>query len=99
MAYKIRMSYEFERWLTEIRNDQAKARLLARLKRVQRGLIGDTRALSGGLHELREHFGAGWRMYYVWRPPNTVIMLTGGLKGSQAKDILRARRIAAGLEE
>jgi len=99
LTYKIRTSLEFEQWLASIKDDQAKARLIVRLKRVQLGLIGDSRSLGGGLQELREHFGAGWRMYYVWLPPNTIVMLTGGSKRSQTNDISRARRLATCLEE
>lgn len=69
-------------------------RLARRLEKVSRGQLGDVKPVGGGVHEMREFFGAGWRMYYVEREGILIIMLGGGDKSSQAKDIQRARQLA-----
>jgi len=71
-----------------------------RLDKAARGLLGDDVAPVGeGVSEMREHFGAGWRMYYVIRGNQLVIMLGGGNKSSQSKDIKTAKKRAKQLED
>jgi putative addiction module killer protein len=74
-------------------------RLARRLDKAQRGNLGNIKSLGGGLFEMREHFGPGWRMYYLQREETLIVMLGGGDKSSQAADISKAATIAATIEE
>jgi len=74
-------------------------RLLRRLEKAQRGLLGDVASVGEGVFEMREFFGPGWRMYYVQRGEMLIVMLGGGDKSSQKTDIAAARALAASLAE
>ncbi len=74
-------------------------RLARRLEKVQRGTLGDVQPVGDGVHEMREHFGPGWRMYYVQRGAVLIVMLGGGTKRTQDADIKAAKARAASLEE
>jgi len=74
-------------------------RLARRLEKVQSGNLGDVRSVGNGVFEMREHFGQGWRMYYVQRGSLIVVMLGGGEKPTQEKDIAAAKTLAAVLED
>lgn len=74
-----------------------RTRLLKWLTKVQLGNLGDVKAVGGGVMEMREFFGPGWRMYYVQRGDILIVMLGGGDKSSQAADIEAARALAATL--
>lgn len=87
----------FSRWLDDLRDDRARARVLARIHRLAFGNAGDARPIGGGLSELRIDHGPGYRIYFVRRGPTLVILLAGGDKGSQSRDILRARQLANAL--
>jgi putative addiction module killer protein len=65
----------------------------------QRGLLGDVAPVGDGVYEMREFFGPGWRMYYVQRGTQLIIMLGGGDKRSQTADIAAARALATRLQE
>lgn len=71
-----------------------KVRLLARLRKASRGNLGDIKAVGEGVWEMREFFGPGWRMYYVQKGNVLIVMLGGGDKSSQAKDIRAAQLMA-----
>lgn len=81
-----------------LRDLRARQRLAARLRKASLGNLGDVKPVGGGVHEMREHFGPGWRMYYVQRGDVLIVMLGGGDKSSQSADISRAIRLAAQLE-
>lgn len=70
----------------------------ARLRKVQLGNLGDVKPVGEGVYEIREHFGPGWRMYYVQRDEVLIVMLGGGDKSTQAADIAKAVKIAATIE-
>ena len=63
------------------------------------GNLGDVKAVGNCVVEMREHFGAGWRMYYVQRGETLIVMLGGGGKSTQSADIAKAVKLAAKLEE
>jgi putative addiction module killer protein len=90
---------EFDAWLEGLRDKQTKVRLVARLRKAQLGNLGDVKAVGGEVYEMREHFGPGWRMYFARRGDVLVIMLGGGDKSSQTKDIAKACELAARLED
>ena len=97
--YTIRSLPEFTGWLSGLKDRTVQRRLLVRLRKVALGNLGDVRPVGEGVFEMREHFGAGWRMYYVQRGQVLVVMLGGGNKSTQPADIARAIRLAATLEE
>ena len=76
----------------------AAQRLIARLRKAMLGNLGDVKPVGSGVYEMREHFGPGWRMYYVQRGAVLIVMLGGGAKSSQTKDIATAVKRAADLE-
>lgn len=90
---------EFDDWFEGLRDRQARFRLLRRLEKAQRGLLGDVAPVGGGVYEMREFFGPGWRMYYIQRDEIFIVMLGGGDKSSQTEDIAAAKSLAATLEE
>ena len=81
----------FERWLAGLRDQTARARIRARLDRLSLGNAGDRVALGGGLSELRLHFGPGYRLYYAVIKHDKLLLLWGGNKRTQARDIPRAK--------
>ena len=74
-------------------------RLVTRLKKVSRGNLGDVQSVGEGVSEMREHFGKGWRMYFVQRGSVLVVMLGGGDKSTQARDIVKAIAMSKTLED
>ena len=95
--FTVRSTPEFDAWLAGLRDGLARKRLLVRLRKVQLGNLGDVSAVGAGVFEMREHFGPGWRMYYVQHGAVLIVMLGGGNKSSQASDIAAARKLAATL--
>ncbi len=86
-------SATFRRWIRGLGDRAAVARINARLRGVSLGHMGDTRAVGEGLFEMRLHHGPGYRLYCL-RDGDTVVVLCGGDKGSQRRDIERAGRMA-----
>ena len=89
----------FDTWLDGLKDRVARLRLSRRLDRVQRGNLGDVKPVGDGIFEMREFFGPGWRMYYAEKGDTLIIMLGGGDKGSQQKDIAKAKQLYAQLED
>ena len=83
---------EFAAWVVELRDQQAAARIAARIQRLALGLFGDCRPLREGVWELRVDWGPGYRVYYARSGKRIVLLLTGGDKRSQSADIRRAVR-------
>ncbi len=93
MSYDLKKTSDFERWFKGIKDIQTKARIVLRIKQVSMGNFGDHKSLGSGLSELRLFFGSGYRIYYTVKKGQVVILLAGGDKSSQAKDIKKARHI------
>ena len=90
---------QFDAWFDALRDGMTKRRLVARLRKVQLGNLGDVKPVAAGVFEMRESFGPGWRMYYVQRGAVVVVMLGGGDKSTQSSDITTAKRLADTIEE
>jgi putative addiction module killer protein len=95
---QIRQSVSFRKWLVRLEDRTAKARLVRRIERLAGGNAGDHRFLGAGLFEMRDDFGPGYRIYYMHRGDELIILLVGGDKASQARDILRARQMIEQLD-
>jgi len=91
---EVRQTEAFERWFGQLRDRRAKERIQARVRRLSLGHAGDTRPVGEGVLELRIHAGPGHRVYFVRRGALLVILLAGGDKGSQERDIARAKSLA-----
>lgn len=85
----------YARWFAALRDPQAKARVLTRLRRLSLGNFGDSKALGSGLNEMRIDYGPGYRIYFARRGDTLVLLLTGGDKSRQRADIEQARALAA----
>lgn len=92
---EVRESTTFSRWLSGLRDPRARARVLARIDRLAEGNLGDIKPIGGGLSELRIHYGPGYRIYLMQQGKRLVLLLCGGDKGTQSRDIDAAKRIAA----
>lgn len=88
-------SAAFDDWLSDLRDGGAKARILARIRRLSLGNPGDVKPVGEGISEMRIDHGPGYRVYYMQRGPLLAILLCGGDKSTQAKDIAKAKEIAA----
>lgn len=84
----------FLRWLERLKDTQARAAIVLRLRQVQAGHLGDVRNLGRGLHEMRWHLGPGYRVYFSKKGPDWLLLLAGGNKSTQARDIEQARQLA-----
>lgn len=95
--YQVQQTDVFSKWLSKLRDRKATARMLARIESLRQGNTGDSKSLGSGLHELRIHFGPGYRIYFTRKAGLVVLLLCGGDKSSQSKDIARARDILSEL--
>ena len=96
---EIRQTEEFASWLRNLRDRRARARILVRIDRLRLGLLGDVKPVGQGLSELRVHYGPGYRVYFLKKGEQLVILLAGGDKRAQQRDIRRAASLAAVLEQ
>jgi putative addiction module killer protein len=87
-------SRRFETWLRDLADKKARARILARLTAAAQGHFGDCKALGDGLSEMRVHVGAGYRLYFVRTGATVYVMLAGGDKSTQSRDIVAAKAMA-----
>ena len=97
--YTIKRTDEFNAWLLALKDGLTHRRLLARLRKATQGNLGDVKSVGTGVFEMREHFGLGWRMYYIQRGTVLLVMLGGGGKSSQTADIAKAVKLAATMEK
>ena len=96
---EIRQTVVFARWLRGLRDMQGRARIQMRLDRIERGLLGDVKPVGESVSEMRSDYGPGYCVYYVQRGPTLVILLCGGDKGTQSRDISAAKTMAADWKE
>jgi putative addiction module killer protein len=91
---EVRQTAEFSGWLRRLRDAEAAARIVARLRRMEQGNPGDVKSVGNGVMEMRIAYGPGYRIYYVHRGAQIVILLCGGDKRTQRQDIKRAQALA-----
>lgn len=96
--YSIRPLPQFTNWLDSLSDVALRAVVVARIARLERGLMGDVEPVGDGVSELRIHVGAGWRVYFTQRGAQLIILLAGGSKRTQKSDIKRAKELAALLD-
>lgn len=91
--YQLQSTDVFDEWLRKLRDRKGRARVLARLESAQLGNLGDVKAVGGGVREMRVHAGPGYRVYFSQRGRVLLLLLCGGDKSSQTRDIAQAQRI------
>jgi putative addiction module killer protein len=96
---EVRQTAAFRLWLDGLADKRATERIAQRVVRLQSGLIGDSKPVGEGVSELRIDYGPGYRVYFVQRRRVLIILLCGGDKSSQRRDINRAKVLAATLED
>ena len=96
---EIRKTERFARWIDSLRDIRGRARILARIERLAGGNRGDVKRIRGGISELRIDYGPGYRVYFKKRGRELIILLAGGDKSTQARDIEAALRLARNLTE
>lgn len=96
---EIRKTDVFAEWLDGLRDIRARARIQARIGRLAAGNPGDVEPVGEGVSELRINYGPGYRVYFRQRGQELIVLLAGGDKSSQAKDIKAALRLARNLSE
>lgn len=94
---EIRKTEHFANWLDNLRDIQAKARVLVRIERLASGNAGDVKPVGEGVSEMRINYGPGYRVYFTQRGSELIILLAGGDKSSQPRDIKAAVRLAQNL--
>ncbi|EHU1441321.1 type II toxin-antitoxin system RelE/ParE family toxin [Acinetobacter baumannii] len=97
--YQVLLTDEFDQWLNGLRDSLTKRRLARRLEKVQSGNLGDIKPVGEGVWEMREFFGPGWRMYYIQHGDVIIVMLGGGDKSTQQRDIAKAIELSKTLED
>ena len=95
--FEVRQTEAFARWFSKLRDHRAKARIEIRIDRLSLGLAGDVKPVGEGLSELRIDYGPGYRIYFVRQGHTVVVLLAGGDKGSQDRDIATALALARSL--
>ncbi|OIQ69757.1 hypothetical protein GALL_486380 [mine drainage metagenome] len=88
----------FDAWFAGLRDFRAKARIAARIRRAEEDNLGDCAAVGEGVSEMRIHYGQGYRVYFIQRGMELVILLAGGDKTTQSKDIKAAQSLAREIE-
>jgi putative addiction module killer protein len=94
---EVRRTELFSQWMRELRDSKARARIQTRIDRLQLGLCGDVKPAGEGISELRIDYGPGYRVYFIQRGKQFVILLAGGDKRTQDRDIKTAQALARDL--
>jgi putative addiction module killer protein len=95
---EIQQTSVFAAWFAGLRDKTVRGRITARIERLQLGNPGDVKPVGEGLSELRLDFGPGYRIYFTRRGEQIILLLCGGTKSGQSRDIAQAKKIAAELE-
>ena len=96
--YRIKMLPTFTHWMNNLADATVRGAVVARIRRLEHGLMGDVSPIGEGISELRIHVGAGWRIYFTQRGAQLIVLLAGGSKRTQKTDIKHAKEKAALLD-
>jgi putative addiction module killer protein len=96
--YEVSELAEFTDWFEDLKDTNAKSRILVRLRRFSLGNLGDVKSVGQGVWEARLDYGPGYRVYFVKRGETIIILLCGGTKSRQQRDIEKAQKLAEELE-
>ena len=96
---QVRQTRQFSKWFTGLRDTRARARITVRIDRLALGNPGDVKPVGESISELKISYGPGYRIYYVEKGEELAILLCGGHKGSQRRDIAAAKALAKELED
>ena len=91
---ELKQTETFRKWRAKLKDERARALIASRLDRLAFGHAGDAEPIGEGISELRIHHGPGYRVYFQRRGNTIIVLLCGGDKGSQDKDIKAAKRLA-----
>ena len=95
--FEVRQTESYERWFSSLRDRATKVRVDVRIRRLSLGIPGDVRPVGEGVSELRVNFGPGYRIYFIQKDRNVIVLLAGGDKSSQGRDIVEAKTLARSL--
>ncbi len=98
MTLLVKQTDTFRKWEQALGDRRARALIAARLNRIAYGLLGDVKSVGDGVSEIRIHHGPGYRIYFTRRGDEIIVLLSGGDKSSQKRDIAAARILAAQLD-
>ncbi|PJI49073.1 MAG: addiction module antitoxin RelB [Pseudomonas sp.] len=98
MTYQLKQTAQFDHWLSGLRDARGKVAILRRLDRVRSGHFGDFRSVGIGVSEIRLDIGPGYRVYFTRRGDVVILLLCGGDKSSQQRDIKLAQQLAGAIE-
>ena len=97
--YEIKSTKTFSLWLMKLKDMKGRIAIARRIERMEYGHFGDVKSLGGSISELRMKTGPGYRVYFTKREEKIIILLVGGDKSSQSKDIEKARKILKEIED
>jgi putative addiction module killer protein len=92
--YKVQQTHKFSQWLIKLKDIRARIAIARRLERAQVGNLGDVKSVGENIYEMRVDLGPGYRLYYTIRGDELIILLVGGDKSTQTKDIEKAKTMA-----
>ena len=96
---EIRQTESYRKWFASLKDRNARARINIRIRRLSLGNPGDVKSIGSGISELRIKYGPGYRVYFVKRKNQIIILLAGGDKSTQSEDIKNARKLNVALED
>ncbi|MFP4563457.1 MAG: type II toxin-antitoxin system RelE/ParE family toxin [Spirochaetia bacterium] len=97
--FEVRQTETYKKWFKTLKDRKARARIDIRIKRISLGSLGDVKSIGKGVFELRIDYGPGYRVYFVERDRIRIILLAGGKKSTQNKDIKKAQELARLVED
>jgi putative addiction module killer protein len=97
--YTVLRSDEFDAWLKRLKDDRATVRIITRIRSAEAGNLGDVQPVGEGVSEMRVHYGPGYRLYFMRRGRVVFLLLLGGNKATQKRDIERAKEMARQLRK
>jgi putative addiction module killer protein len=95
--FEVLTTDEFDRWLSDLADERARTKIASRVARLRFGNAGDAKPVGEGVSEMRVHHGPGYRVYYKQTNKTIIVILCGGNKSTQEKDVRRAKKMAAEL--